>query len=113
MVKEAIILNGITELAMMKLDVLDGLKKIRLCTGYVYKGKLFKEFPRDFTVLTRARPVYQEIPGWRGPINKVCRLKALPLQARDYLAILEDILQVKFSIISVGSSRAETIFIKR
>ena len=56
MVKESVLLNGISELAIMKLDVLDGLKTIRVCTAYKYKGKIIKEFPRDFKVLKGFTP---------------------------------------------------------
>jgi adenylosuccinate synthase len=111
MVKEAVMLNGITELAVMKLDVLDGLKQIKICTGYKYKGKVFQNFPSDFTVLTRAKPVYKTVPGWQGPISQIKRYKDLPVGVRHYLEFLKDLLGVRLSILSVGSSRSETIFI--
>ncbi|MCX5714685.1 MAG: adenylosuccinate synthase [Candidatus Omnitrophica bacterium] len=111
MVKEAIMLNGIRELAIMKLDVLDGLKLIKVCTGYKYKGKVFKNFPCDFTVLTKAKPVYKEVPGWQGPISHIKRYKDLPSGVKNYLLFLSDILEVRFSILSVGSSRSETILV--
>lgn len=61
MCQESVMLNGIAELAIMKIDVLDGLKKIKICTAYKYKGKIFKEFPHDFEVLIKAIPVYKEL----------------------------------------------------
>lgn len=111
MVKEAIRLNGIRELAIMKLDILDGLKKINVCTGYKYKGKLFKEFPADYEVLSLARPVYKELPGWPGSIEGVREYKELPAQLKNYVGYLQDTLRVKVSIISLGSNRSETIFL--
>ncbi len=111
MVKGAIMLNGITDMAVMKLDVLDGLKRIKICTGYKYKGKVFKDFPADFTVLTKAVPVYKEVPGWQGPISHIRRYKDLPQGVRNYLSFLSDFLGVNFSILSVGSYRSETIFV--
>ncbi|MDD5246468.1 MAG: adenylosuccinate synthase [Candidatus Omnitrophica bacterium] len=111
MVKEAIRLNGIRELAIMKLDILDGLKKINVCTGYKYKGKLFKEFPADYEALSSARPVYKELPGWPGSIEGVREYKELPAQLKNYVGYLQDTLRVKVSIISLGSNRSETIFL--
>jgi adenylosuccinate synthase len=109
MVKEAVLLNGISELAITKLDVLDGLKSIKICIAYKYKGKRFGEFPYDLEVLNKAKPVYKEMPGWNKVITHLRRYRDLPLNAKNYLACLQDILKSKISIISVGSSREETI----
>ncbi len=111
MVKEAVLLNGVSELAVMKLDVLDGLKSIKICTAYKYKGKVFKEFPSDFDVLKNVKPVYKEMAGWPGPIDNIKHYKELPSNAKDYIACLSDILRVKICMVSVGSAREETIFI--
>lgn len=111
MVKEAVLLNGISELAVMKLDVLDGLKAIRICTVYKYKGKAFKDFPYDLEVLSNCRPVYKEMPGWPKAVKKPGRYRDLPLNARNYISYLEGALKAKISIISVGSSRQDTIFV--
>jgi len=111
MVKEAILLNGISELAIMKLDVLEGLKAIKICTAYKYKGKLFKEFPDDLEAAENALPVYEEMPGWEKTLNKVRRYQNLPLNAKRYILRLQDILNTKISMISVGSSRKDTIFV--
>jgi len=111
MVKEAIMLNGISELAIMKLDILDGLKSIKICTAYKYKGKTFKEFPYDLEVLEKATPVYKTMPGWKVPVCGVEIYKKLPKNAKNYLSYLEDILKTQISIVSVGSSREETIFV--
>jgi len=110
MVKEAILLNSISELAIMKLDVLDGLKTVKICTAYKYKGKLFKEFPDDLGAAKFAKPVYKDVPGWEGRVNKIRRYQDLPLNAKRYISRLQDILDTKISMISVGSSREETIF---
>jgi len=111
MVKEAVMLNGITELAIMKMDVLDGLKTIKICVAYKYKGKTFKEFPQDFEVLNNAKPVYIELPGWGTTIKKPRSYKDLAPNARAYLDRLKDMLNVKLAIVSVGSSRDDTIFL--
>jgi len=110
MVREAVILNGISELAVMKLDVLYGLKNIQICTAYKYKGKLFKEFPHDLEVLENARPIYKEMPGWDTSVSNVRHFKDLPANAKNYLSELEGSLGVGVSLVSVGSSREQTIF---
>jgi len=111
MVKEAILLNGVSELAIMKLDVLNGLKKIAVCVGYKYKGSLLKEFPYELEVLEKVSCVYKEIPGWDGFPCGIKDYKDLPLNAKKYLSFLENIVKVKISIVSIGSSRHETIFV--
>jgi adenylosuccinate synthase len=111
MVKEAVLLNAISELAIMKLDVLDGLKTVNLGIAYKYKGKVFKEFPYDLEVLSKARPIYKQMPGWPLPTSRIRRFQDLPRQAKDYLKNLQDIIQTKVAMVSVGSSREETIFV--
>jgi adenylosuccinate synthase len=110
LVREAILLNGISRLALTKLDVLSGLKTVSIAVAYTYKGKRFNEFPRDFDVLRKAKPVYKELPGWQEDIVRVKRYNDLPANARNYIAHLEDLLGVGISIVSVGSSREETMF---
>ena len=105
----SVLVNGVTETAVMKLDVLDELKTIKICTAYKYKGKTFKEFPYDLEVLTKARPVYEDWPGWQENISGVRYYAQLPLNARRYLDRLQELLKVKISYISVGSKREETI----
>ncbi|MBM3252367.1 MAG: adenylosuccinate synthase, partial [Candidatus Omnitrophica bacterium] len=85
------------------------LKSLKICRAYRYKGKTFKEFPYDLKVLENARPVYEELPGWQDSLSHLRSFKQLPRQAKDYLRRIRDILQVKISLISVGSSREETI----
>lgn len=110
MVKGAIMLNGINELALTKLDVLDGLKSVQICVGYKYKGKLFSTFPADYEVLCHARPVCIELPGWTKPTAGVSSFAALPANARAYVKRLETLLKCPVKIVSVGSARNETIF---
>jgi adenylosuccinate synthase len=94
------------------MDILDGLESIKICTAYKYKGKLFREFPRDQKVLEMAKPVYQELPGWKTTTRNVQHFKQLPLAARNYLLRLQGILKTRIGLVSVGSARGETIFIK-
>jgi adenylosuccinate synthase len=111
LVKEAVMLNGISELAVMKMDVLDGLKNICICLGYKYRGKLFKEFPYDAEVLRNAKPVYKVVPGWPETQSKPKSYRQLHPNARKYLSLLEGLCGAKISMVSVGSKRADTIFI--
>ncbi len=110
MVKQAVLINGIKELAIMKMDVLDGLREIKICTAYKYKGKKFRVFPDDWEVLRNARPVYRSFPGWPLSLRKPRSFRQLHPNARQYLSFLEDALRTWISIISVGSSRSETIY---
>ncbi len=112
MVKEAVLLNGISELAIMKMDVLDGLKSVKVCTAYQYKGKRFQEFPYDLEVLRKARPIYKEMPGWDKITSNPRHYRELHSNAKAYLERLQDILGAKISLVSIGSSREETIVVK-
>jgi len=109
MSRQAVLINGITELAIMKMDVLDGLKAIKVCTAYKYKGKTFKEFPYDLQIQKNAVPVYKEVPGWPETRVKPKTFKQLHPNAKDYLLLLGDMLGTKISMISVGSAREDTI----
>ena len=109
MVKFSCLINGVSEVAVMKLDVLDELKTIKICTGYKYKGKVFSEFPYDIEVLTKAGAVYEEMPGWQRNTSSVRYYSGLPDNARRYLDRLQELLMVKISYVSVGSKREETI----
>jgi adenylosuccinate synthase len=110
--RQAVLVNGIAELAITKLDVLDSLKTIKICTGYKYKGKCFHKFSYDFEVLTKGKPVYEEHSGWLKTISYIRSYKDLPKNTKKYLNRLQDLLCAKISIVSVGSHREETIFIK-
>ncbi len=111
MVREAALLNGVSELAIMKLDVLDGLKSIKVCTAYKYKGKVFKNMPSDFEAISKVQPVYKEVRGWQGSVSGARHRKDLNPQAINYLKLLEDIAGIRISMVSVGSSRHETVIL--
>jgi adenylosuccinate synthase len=96
----------------MKMDVLDGLDKIKICIAYKYKGAVIKEFPHDLQMLSKVTPIYKEMAGW--PLfqeNKPCSFKELHPNARAYLLELQDLLGAKIHIVSIGSARKSTIFI--
>ena len=102
-------INGLDALALTKLDVLDGLPEVQLCTGYQTAQGLLTEFPADLRLLADARPVYETMPGWSSPSRGVTQIDRLPAEARRYIERLEEVSGVECAIVSTGSDRDETI----
>ena len=102
-------INGLDALALTKLDVLDGLPEVLLCTGYKTSNGTLSEFPADLRMLTGAAPVYETMPGWSTPTKGATKIDQLPPEARRYIDRLEAVSGVPCAIISTGSDRAETI----
>ena len=109
LVRYAVIINGISKLAIMKLDILDGLKELKICVGYKHGGRVYKDFPMDFGVLNNAKPVYETLPGWQDPTRGVRDFKKLPANAKRYIKRIEELLKVGVKYISVGTKRDEII----
>lgn len=109
LVRYSIVLNDISELAIMKLDVLDELKEIKICTGYKYKGKVYQDFPMDFEVLSLAKPVYETMAGWQSSTYGLQKYNQLPKEAKNYIQRLEKLLKVGVKYISTGPKRDEII----
>jgi adenylosuccinate synthase len=109
LVRYATTISGALELAIMKLDVLDDLKELKIATGYRYKGKLYKDYPHDLEVLSNAKPVYETLPGWQSDTRPIRQYSKLPQNARRYLERLESLVKVKIKYISVGSKRDQII----
>ncbi|OUX21334.1 MAG: adenylosuccinate synthase [bacterium TMED250] len=108
--KHSITVNGVTELIMMKGDVLSGIEKIKVCTKYNYKGRNVDYLP--FSILEEnITPIYEEIDGWEEDITKVNTYEDLPLNFKNYIKFLEDRLKLKIKIISVGPDRKQTILV--
>ena len=112
--KYAIRINGITHLALMKLDVLSGLEEIPICVSYRFNGKTFDvdEFPVSSEELHKCEPVYKNLAGWMEDISKVRSFSKLPQKARDYVQFVQKELSVPVDIISVGPGREETLWLK-
>jgi len=110
--KHSIRINGLTGIAMTKLDILDELDTIKICTGYKYKGASCKNFPREVDVLTQVEPVYEKMDGWRQSTLGVTEFKQLPMNARKYIKRIETLLETKIQIISTGQKRDEIIVLK-
>lgn len=103
------LINGINQIAVTKLDVLDDLAKIKICTAYRYKGKIYKYFPADIKILESCKPIYEEWPGWLEDTSRVTRYRDLPLNARRYLSRLSNLLKTKIILVSIGSGRHQTL----
>ena len=102
--------NGLDAIALTKLDVLDGLPEVLICTGYKTTGTgMMTDFPADLRVLIGAEPVYERMPGWSSPTKGVTEFDRLPAEAQRYVKRLEDVSGVDCAIISTGSDRRETI----
>lgn len=104
-------INGLTHLAVTKLDVLDSLETIRICTAYEIDGVVTKNFPSTLGELARAVPIYEEMPGWQSSTIGTKRYEDLPQKALDYLHKIEELVGVPIAIVAVGPKRDETITI--
>ncbi|MBP8820373.1 MAG: adenylosuccinate synthase [Syntrophomonadaceae bacterium] len=105
----AVRVNGLTDLAITKLDVLDDFATIKICTAYRYKGQLIYEFPDTTSILNQCEPEYIELPGWQQDISHATTYNDLPANVRNYLAKVEELTGVKQSLIAVGPGREQTI----
>ncbi len=108
----AVRINGLTGIALTKLDVLSGFDTIRICTGYEYRGETLDDMPASMEVLAGCTPVYEDFPGWSSDIGAARTLEDLPLQARRYVARLEELLECPIVLVSVGPRRDETILVR-
>ena len=113
MLRHAVLVSGCKRIALTKLDVLDGLDEIPLCTGYVLDGKTVLTPPADPAALSRCRPVYETMPGWGGKKTaNVREYSKLPAAARRYLARIARLLGVRLDVVSTGAAR-ETAVVRR
>jgi adenylosuccinate synthase len=108
-VRYAVRVNGLNALALTKLDVLDGLRELQICTSYRCRGVSLTEMPGDLAQLSVCEPVYETLPGWTAPTAGARRYDDLPREAQHYVARLEEVTGVPAAIISTGSAREDTI----
>jgi adenylosuccinate synthase len=109
---DAVRLNGLTSLAITKLDVLSGQPKLKIGRSYTVEGKEFAQMPADIRQAALAKPVYEEMNGWSEEISAVRSFEELPQQAQDYIRRIEDIAGVPPMLVSVGPDRAETLLLR-
>lgn len=106
--KYSIMVNGVTQLCMMKSDILSHFDTISVCTHYKYKGEVIDYFPYD-VVDNEVIPIYEELPGWKVDLTKVRSESEFPKELSNYITYLENILEVPIKIVSVGPDRNQTI----
>ncbi|MFC1515672.1 adenylosuccinate synthase [Thermodesulfobacteriota bacterium] len=111
LLRNAVRLNGLTGIVITKLDVLDGLPSINICTGYEYQGGMIDNFPASLKVLAECTPIYETLPGWTEDISPIREMEDLPANAKNYLKRIEELIEVPITIISVGPGRDETILL--
>ena len=102
-------LNGADALVLTKIDVLDGFDKIKVCTGYKYKGKVFLDMPADPEVIANCDPVYVEFDGWSESTLGIQDYDKLPQNAKNYIDRLSELVETRFMMISTGPDREQTI----
>jgi len=105
----SVTINGLTALALTKLDVLSRFNTIKLCTGYKYNGEIIDYFPSDLDTLVNCEPVYETVQGWNSDISNITDFKELPTQTIDYINKIEEYTGVPVWLISVGPSREKFI----
>ncbi|PJA09841.1 MAG: adenylosuccinate synthase [Flavobacteriales bacterium CG_4_10_14_0_2_um_filter_32_8] len=110
--KYAIMINGVTQLIMMKADVLDKFETIKVCTHYIVDGEKIDYMPYDI-VSTDVQPIYKDIKGWRTDLTKLSDISEIPKELNNYVAYLEQELNVPITIISVGPDRKQTLLRER
>jgi adenylosuccinate synthase len=110
--RHAIGLNGMWGLALTKLDVLTGIDPVRICVAYQFKGNRFDQLPSGRQMLSKVKPVYESLPGWKGGIGGARSLGELPENARRYLERLQELCAVRLAIVGVGASREATIVLE-
>ena len=105
--------NGFTGMIITKMDVLDELNEIKICTGYRYQGKLYTEMPSQLNVLEECEPVYETMKGWQASTAGLSNYEAMPVNAKKYIERMQELVGVDVDIISTGFRRDETIILKK
>ncbi len=107
MLRQAVRLNSLSEVAITKLDVLDVLDSVKVCVAYELDGERFDHMPYHQSVLHKVTPVYEELPGWRADLSAMTEPHDLPAAARDYLAFLQQQVGVPVRLVGVGPGREQ------
>ena len=109
LLKQSIKLNGITDIVLTKLDVLDELKEICVCIGYLINNKHYDYLPSEEFLFDKIKPIYKKVDGWVKSTAGINNFNELPENAKKYIKILEDLMETNISIVSTGPDRKETI----
>ncbi|MES2122822.1 MAG: adenylosuccinate synthase [Chlamydiota bacterium] len=113
LVRHAVRLNGLDSIALMKLDVLDSLREIKICTGYLLRGELIDSPPPLIEDLEQVQPVYEVMQGWARPTTEILNVSDLPKEARAYVDRISALLDTPVNILSVGPEREKTLFFQK
>jgi len=106
--KYAVQVNGVTQLMMMKGDVLSGFETLKVCTSYNYKGQTISHLPYNIEP-ENITPIYTEFKGWKADLTGMSKYDELPKELKDYIAFIEKEVEVPITIVSVGPDRKQTI----
>jgi len=112
MVKQAIITGGITGIALTKLDVLDGLSELNICTGYKLDGKIIKRLPAGAANQAAVTPIYESMPGWQGSTRGARSWAELPAEAVKYVRRVEELIGCPVSMVSTSPEREDVILMR-
>lgn len=112
LLKRSVQINGVSGMCLTKLDVLDGVESIKICTGYKLNGKLVDIFPVGAEEAAGCEPIYEEMPGWVGATVSAKTMEALPAAARAYVKRIEELVGVPVDMVSTGPDREETIVLR-
>jgi adenylosuccinate synthase len=107
--RHSVRVNSFTGIALTRLDILDDLPVIQICTGYKIKGEITKNFPSNLKLLEQCEPVYEQLTGWQKPTDNITDFSKLPSEAVRYIHRLEELISCRVDIISVGAKRDQTI----
>lgn len=105
-------INGVTGLSIMLLDVLTGIKELKICTHYELDGKVINHVPANYVEFAKCKPIYKVYPGWTEDITNVKAFEELPIQCQNYLKGIEEFSGIKITIFSVGPDREQTVTLK-
>ena len=109
LVKQSVKISGITDIVLTKLDILDELDFIQVCVGYILNDKKYDYLPFNELDQSKIKPIYEKIPGWKESTFGITKWSDLPINAKKYVLFLEELIDIKISIISTGPERSQTI----
>lgn len=112
LLRNAVRLNGLSSIAITKLDVLGEIESLKICTGYEYRGEKLDDFPASLNVLAECKPIYVTLPGWSEDISQITNFDDLPQNVKNYLKRIEELTETPISIVSVSPERDATMVLK-
>ena len=108
--KHSITISGVDKIALTKLDVLDGLREVKVCVGYEYDGRIMDTVPSNIRVLENVKPVYEKLNGWKS-VSGATTFENLPREAKNYIKFIEEFLDTEVFLVSTGAEREKTIIV--